>query len=333
MDFRFNENVKPSKLLVKMLLVAFVLVFGAMLFGELIVPFASVAYAFIILAESQRKKILTAFVAVLYTALTIVFFVFGIYTLALMESIAIGAIVAALFMIKAPKADIAFYVSAIYLVSIILFICFRTAEALGSFELSAFKDFYIEAYEQIKYDFVEGVRKYSQGAADGTESLDTESVLVIFDRIVCLLPAIFMLGAFFLTGVTLKLFSHCLYKSANDVKQVIFWRFSLPNIVAYVYVATFIISIFVSSVDNVASITLLNFFYFFMFVFAYIGFNFSLVVLSRTRKRSVVTVIIFAAILLFGILAVEILSLCGVFFTRMLNGMGTESISGDKDSK
>lgn len=332
MDFRFKENVKLGKLLPKMLLTAIVLVLGAMLFGEVVVPFASVVYAFIILAELKRKKIVTASVAALYSVATIVFFILNINTLALVESLIVGAIVAILYTLKLPKADLAFYVSAVYLLSMVLFVWFRTAEAVGSFEFSAIKDFYVEAYEQSKYDFLEIMEQYAQNTA-GAEAIDAESFLVIYDRVVCLLPAIFMLGAFFLTGVTLKLFSHVLCRTARDVKQVVFWRFSLPNIVAYAYVLVFIISVFISSSDTIASLTILNLFYFFMFVFAYIGFNFSLVVLSRKRKRSTVYFIIIAAVLLFGVLAIEVLSLCGVFFTRMLNVMGAESVNGDKDSK
>lgn len=332
MDFRFKKNVKLGNLLASLLLIEVLLALGAMLFGELVVPFASAIYAIIIVVESKRKKIFTCTVAALYSVLTVVFFVLNVYTLALTVSVIIGAIIAILYTSGLPKAEISFYVCIVYLVSISAFIWFRTVEAVGTFEFSALKAFYVEAYEEIRYAFIEFTSSATQ-VGNGADIPDTELIIAAFDTIICLLPAAFMISAFVLTGITFKFFSHCLYKVAQDEKQVSLWRFSLPNAVAYAYVASFVMSIFVDSSDTVFAYSVMNFFYVFMFVFAYVGFNFVLVVLSQTRRRGAIIAAMVVAIFLFRVLAIEILSLCGVFFTHLLNKMGFESINGGTDSK
>ncbi len=322
MDFVLNEAVNRRKATLKMALASVIAAALCVLFGEFALPLLVAFYATLIILDSTRAKIATVSVAVLSAVLTVLLYVFDFGTPALVFGCIGGVITALLFCHGVSKGEIAFYLVIAFTVMLVGSIYLYFAGLANSFSPAAVVEIAEEWYVALRGEFASAViEAMSEYPNELFESVDEAYIGQLFDAAFNMSYALVAILAFILAGVSLKIFSSIAYKISKEPQKIVFWRFATSNVVAYFYCALLVLNFF-SLGNEVLSIAVTNLFYVFMAVYAYVGYNFAVSIISGRFSYLISSVIVIAAILFFGIFAIEILSLFGVVFTHISNKVG-----------
>lgn len=322
MNFSFSEAFSRKKIA---LIAAVALVLcGALcvFFGELLIPLFSAFYAILILSDTSTKKIVSLTFGAVSLAVTISLYVFKFGTLSLPFACIGGVLIAFLFLRGTSKGELAFYLTAAFSLMLVGSLYLSFTDAAGAYSISAVAEFVNGWYVELRTEFVTQIMdSVKQAPTELLVTLDELTVSEMFDSVFNLSLSVLVIFAFALAGVTLKIFSTLLYKLAKEPQRLVYWRFCTSNIVAYFYCALFILNFFAGG-DGVFAITVSNLFYVFLAVYSYIGYNFVLSIISGRLGYALSVIILIAAILFLGIIALELLSLFGVVFTHISNKVG-----------
>ena len=150
-------------------------------------------------------------------------------------------------------------------------------------------------------------------------SIDGEALAELFNSQINMVISYLLIGAFFIVGVSMKLFGFIVKKYSADQEKIKSWRFFTSNLYAYFYVILVFASMFMASLNNVLSVAVLNLYNIFMVVYAYVGCNVAISVLKIRFKPLTSYLLLAVSLLLFASLAVQILAVIGVMFTIRKN--------------
>ncbi len=322
MGFSFNEAISRKKIVYVMTLAATLSLALCAFFGELALPVFTAFYAFLIIADTSSKKIVSVAIGAVALAVSISLYIFDFGTLSLPFACIGGVLIALLFNRGISKGELAFYLTALFTVMLVGSLYLSFAAAAGDYSLSAVTEYINGWYAELRLEFVSSIMDtLKETSSELFLAIDELTVSEAFDSLFNFSPSAIVIFAFALTGVALKIFSTLSYKLAKEPQRVIYWRFATSSVIAYFYCALFVLNFFAAG-NEVFAITVSNLFYVFLAVYAYIGYNFALSIISGRLGYALSVIIVIAIILLFGIIALELLSLLGVVFTHISNKVG-----------
>lgn len=341
MEFKFKTGMNLPKFQLGFLSLGILFGIASVLFGEIFAAFCAPCLALVLLAEIERggKKIYTVVLCAASAVITVLLAVFKFYTATPILCVGAALIIAYLFVRSVSKGEIAFILTAFFAVCIVLNLWFVLAEASGSFSFSEIGEYLYEVYDVVKDTISDTYAEMSGMLVDESANISSvfteEYLLLALDSALKLSLAVLVILAFLLTGIALKMFSAFLFRYAKHPRKTFLWRFATSSLIAYFYVALFVLSIFTGSLNSVFAVTVQNLFYIFLAVYAYIGYNFAMSVLVHKSSSFIAHVAVIGAILVFGVIALELLSVLGVIFTRMSNKITITVLDSpdDEDNK
>ena len=330
MNYTFNDRINRKKLMLAFTLMTAAAGVLSVFFGEILFPVIAATYAMLLMADTTKNRIRSLLVGIAVTIASVALVFFDVYAFSLPFAAIAAILIVWLLKRGVSKGEIAVYVTLTVLALTALTLYVTLAKEAGSFAISAVLEYATAQYYELRTEFASVmIESLGSAAPELSEYIDEQIVNEAFDAVFSLTPAIAVVSAFFITGLSFKLFSYFAFRFASEPERVVFWRFGTSSIVAYFYVLLFVLSFF-AGIDGVFAITVNNLFYIFLPVFAYIGFNFALSLMSRRIGFGVSLLIIVASILLLGILTLELLSIFGVIFTHISNKVGFNSNNVNK---
>ena len=207
----------------------------------------------------------------------------------------------------------------LYVLYLLLLLFTIAATEVGSASLDAVFGFYTDYMEEQKAEFIRALTSISTTMPDGTPvfALTSEEAEALFLSASRLLIALAVVIGFCLCGISYKLFCAVVRRVDAEPSGVRRFTFLPPTLFAYFYILLFFLSLFLSSSENDFAVALTNLFYIFLAVFAYVGIKFAVFLIHRIRHRGVGIVIFVLFCLFGGVIAFEVLSFLGVFYTVM----------------
>lgn len=230
-------------------------------------------------------------------------------------TVAAGSVIAAAFRLHRSKNEcvlISVTVVSLFTVGSMLLLFMRAA---GSFSISAAMEVYDSVYESLKNDFINRIGDITAGMGNGNAEvvISSEDIAMMFDSVANLGIAMIIILSFAIVGISFKLFTRVVASYAKDGSIIRDWRFCPSGVFGYFYIALYLISIFLGE-PSAFSLTVMNLYYVFMVVFAYLGYGVTVAFLSQVRSSTFAYLSVIAALVLFSSIAIQILSLVGVFF-------------------
>ena len=230
-------------------------------------------------------------------------------------TVAAGSVIAAAFRLHRSKNEcvlISVTVVSLFTVGSMLLLFMRAA---GSFSISAAMEVYDSVYESLKNDFINRIGDITSGMGNGTAEvvISSEDIAMMFDSVANLGIAMIIILSFAIVGISFKLFTRVVASYVKDGSIIRDWRFRPSGVFGYFYIALYLFSIFLGE-PSAFSLTVMNLYYVFMVVFAYLGYGVTVSFLSQVRSSTFAYLSVIAALVLFSSIAIQILSLVGVFF-------------------
>ncbi len=327
MKFEFRNISKKKNAI---LVVAFLSLAAGVLvsfFGELFIAPAAAFLAALFLFEAGDKRIFSFAVPIATVLLNI--FIGGFYSVRGIEPLVIALIICLMYTKGRAKTECVVAVCVTVAVFILASLYFDVVNITGSFDIGTVKGFYVGIYEELKAGFVEQITAISVTVDGSVNSVFTEEdATVLFDSVAKQLISMLIIISFIITGLTMKIFTAAIYRAEKEPHVVVGWRFSVTNIFAYFYGALFFLNMFFGVGVGTFEVIIANLYSVFMIVFAYFGFCVARDFISRGRSRGFATAVLIVGIVLLSSLALQILSVVGLFST--INQNKLNSINGDK---
>jgi len=319
MQLVLNVKRKPiATLIILCLLAAASSLMASLLFGELILPVASAFLGALFVFDSGNKRVISIITSLVIIAVDLILSE-GISYVGI-EIFAVALIIAVAARRGVSKAECAFWVTFTVTAFILVAMILAAYVDMKTISFDSFLDYYIELAESLREAFVSGALKVLSSAGDTAPKISAEDLAVAFDSMLSIVFSTAVIFAFFLAGVTLKLFSLLISSCGDDSakKQMTEWRFHIEGLLNYVFWVLALISIFIGSTDSVFAVVIINLYNIFLFVFAYIGLKVVGYLLSELFKNRVLAALaIVGGLVVFSTLAVELLAYFGaasVFF-------------------
>ena len=321
MKFKIEKNYKKTLILWSAIAIVLAAVAGAL--GDIMLPFAAASLAFVFVLSGFERRVVIILVALsALLACTVIGVVFnGAFTLLGLEVVAVAIVIAYAYVRGISKAGSAAIITGIVASCIVLSLCLYAMISSGEYTLGAVKLFYEEFLNAFKSDF--SVRLNEMAGiypdAEMQEMILAADVDVLLDSLSSIAVSLLIIVAFFLTGLTYKVFFALLMKYSDTPEEIMKWRFITPSLYGYFYIAISFISLLVASETDSVSIAVINLYNVFTFVYAYVGFNFALTMLSSRRSSGFAWMIMIVGIVMFSSISVQFLSVLGVLFTLYYN--------------
>ena len=319
MKVSLNTGYKPTTVLLLLTIISVAVSLGASLLGEIAIPFAAAALGLVYVLDSGRMRIFT-FISTGAILLADIL-LNGVMSYVGAEVCIIALVIAIAVAGRASKAEASFWISAVALAFFVIVSVLAVWSATGEISVDVYVEYYVGLYNALRDVFVDAAVTASENTAYA-ELVTEESVEEIFNSFVSILPAVLMVIAFAISGVTLKLLSGILGKiSDGDTRNwVSEWHFRLSGIITVAFWALVAINLFTASSDGVFAVVIANLYTVFMVLHAYIGFKVVRLFFFRVFKNRVLAIFAIAALLiLFNSLAVGLLAYFGasnLFFAR-----------------
>lgn len=316
MKFKLSDKRSYKKTV--LLLFISSLVFSALtvLFGELLLPLGATALGMLMLVE-ENKHPLSSIAAAVAVALS---FIPGSFP----SSLGIGLVLCSFALFLAGKAFITkcdaaivltMIVSCVMIFSVFFFVFKITGDYSFDTALNHMEQFYLAFKQELAEQMI---LSYSMMPELSELALSEDIVFELIDEVMNYAISLVLVAAFFISGVTLKLFTlimSWLHDKSDEVKN---WRFVTPSVFAYFYISLFLASSLVTG-DGVVEIAILNLSNLFMFVYAYVGLK-SVYAMLRSKKSAVFSsVVLTIALFTFFGFALNVLSVVGVVSTVRYN--------------
>ncbi len=312
-----NTKLKASLSEIKTLLIlsALCLLSGILCFaiGEIMVPFVLAFLTSIYIFETGKTRIFGIIASVLVLGLNAVGIIFKLTASLFGPATVILAIILALsFSKKQGKADCSYLMTVIYAVFTVGGFILLAMMEQGEYTLDAALSFYKDILESLPPMVTETMNEvYTELGITITE----EDVAMIFDSQVKMIMAYLFVGSFAIVGISMKLFGLIYSICAEDKKPIIEWRFTASSIFAYFYPVLAFLSLFITSMDSVFAVSVLNLYVIFTAIFAYIGFNFVWAMLMTRMSKGASLFMLLVITLVFASFLLQLYAVIGVFFT------------------
>ena len=302
---------------------------GTALVGEILLPVSAAFYALLLIFE-KNKHILSVICVAVGVALLLV--PVAISPMWCIASVLCGVLLFLAYRFGNSKCDTAviltlFNALAIVL-SFILIAFVKTADY--SFD-SAFK-FYSQLHDRLRSDFIFAMTQAAASiTVEGIEQIELtpDYFAAVFDGVVNLLVSYIFIISFVLAGITIKIFTSFARRFADETCEIAKWKFAVPSIYAYLYIAVYLLSSFAYG-DGLFDLSVLNLSGIFASIFTYIGLKAVLELFSKKNRKMLGVIIIAIAFVLLGGMALDVISVFGVVYTIqqnkiLKNGQGTGS--------
>ncbi len=312
MKTELKNSLKLNRTLLILSLTCLLLAVFSCVLGEIMIPFIVGALSVLYLFDTKSKRAYSIAVSVILIGLNIAAVIFK-YAISMFAPTAIilSLIICFAFIKGQSKSDAAYVMSIIAAAfGVVGYILLAMIEQ-GSFTFDAVVDYYTEILDTLRVIFVEGMMELY--TASGIE-LSEEIVIAAFNQQFNMIISYLLIGGFVISGIGMKIFGYIVGFCAEDTTHIRHWRFTVARIYAYFYVILVILSLFITSVDGIFAISVLNLYNIFMVIFAYVGFKVVLDLLKIRMKPIVAILILIGALLLFASFAAQILAAVGVLF-------------------
>ena len=296
---------------------ALTLLFGAIgisyrAMGLIMMPVTSAFLAALICVEKRRVASITVSALLLIGEIVVGFIDY--FTLTSLAVISVAVIIAWHFLKKAEKAECALLAT---LVTAIVILATAILYILASTEASSLSEVYEEflsIYAQFKQDTIASVIEMTAETENAPAMYSPEYISSMFDSYLHYIVAIVAIGAFFLVGLSLKLFTGVTRRYLQNPDEINTWRFMPTTPFAYFYFAVAILSMFSTDPTDALSVSVANLYLIFMFVFAYIGYVFVTALLCKNgRSRLVTSILVLALAIALSSLAIQVFAIIGAF--------------------
>lgn len=314
MDQRLKEHINPKSFMIG--LAAFFLLFGigvVFVSDFLIVPLA--AFYALVLWFFKDNKLFCSLLPLPILALSVFDGIGAI--LASCFALCVGLLLWWMYQAHLSKFDTAFAITAVFTLYLLLALFFAVGEITKEYTFDAFFAYYAEFIETQQSAFVSAFSEFHVVDESGANVyLFTEEIAEeMFLSVIRLMLAFFVIAAFFICGLTCKIFSRVVRYAEKEEEKICAWRFLPPNIMVYFYLASYVASFFAASGESVFGSAVQNIFYIFMAVFAYMGMQHLLSVISKVERKGFMLLVIVALLIFLNISAVQILSFFGAYAT------------------
>lgn len=318
MQRKLKTNINPKRFTALLAVICALLSASIIFISDLmIIPF-SAAYAGLLWFDS-KKKLWSAILPVPMLALSFI----GGYGVVFSVSIGfcIGLVLFLMYKSGVTRADAALALTACFVFFLIFSLYISVCLSTKNYSIAAAIEYYNTYLDMQKASFIEAFSSITvkDQAGNSLFPFTREAAEQMFLSFAKLIVAFFVIVAFFLSGLTLKIFTKLLSGASADASAIHSWRFSLPSLYAYFYVLLFIFSIFTGSTESIFAYAVANLSYIFMAVFAYIGLRHLFIVSSQTGRRNIWILMAIFGIMLFGATAIQILSFLGAYVTVLSN--------------
>ena len=279
------------------------------LFGYLALPLAAAFYSSVLLAERNSRPFFSYVLPIL--SFIVNFFLNGIFSFEGIAYAIIGFIIYLAYVKSRKKAETAFYTSIAAFLLIIASLLIYPFNEMGVVRLSAIREFYYYVLTEIKSEFINYVTQIVSENELGIKSFafNLYEANDLFVEIMMLIIPAFMISAFLISGVSLKLFSSFKshYKLEKEERE---WSFSLSTTTAVFYIVVSFISS-VATGSDVFSMSASILYYFFFAVFAYIGLKLLYGFVYQKLSKTFSLILVFLILFSFSLLPYQILSYVG----------------------
>ena len=329
MNIELKSYLSEKKTLLILTVLAFVCAIISCVFGELLLPVLIAICALVFTFDNSINKIYSlvtaisvlasnAFIIVLsFVSMILDFDVLNQLNLSIAPSFfGIAAVVCAFILYLSfvhgwSKTDTAYTLTIICSLFIALSLIVLPMVNLREFSLDAVSKFYSSILEFVR-PYLQGYIQQIYKSIEIQITLDDANIII--DSIIRLVVSFVFIGAFFIVGLSMKLYKFILLMTTSNKEMIDSWRFMPTPIFAYFYAIIGVSIMFVQNTTDVLGITLFNLEYIFMFIFAYVGFNFISAALARKISPLIAFSICAVAIVLLSSFAIQILSYVGVMF-------------------
>ncbi len=318
MPRELKNGVNYKLILAVLSVMTFIFGTASILFDSILLPIAAAFFAALLLYENNKKRILSF----LIPALTVLAcaFISLLDTVFILPVLLAGILIALYFAKGRSKSECVFILVFIYSVSIFLLFVLIPIKSTGAYGLEAITEFYKEFYASTKEEFLlefevmldEMVK--SGNMPELYDVLTDEYVMTLFDTTVAHIPAIVVIVAFLYAGISMKIFSLIIKKLSKNSSYILNWIFDTTDIFAYFYIALSFLGVFFRDGSTIA-IAMSNITLILMCVYAYLGVRAMIFIGKAMNRRGLLIFIMVFSILFLNVIAVEIYSFVGVFFT------------------
>ena len=320
---KLQENRSYTKTLVLFGALFAVFMFGCVLISDILLPVSAAMLSVFMLFDKSRGKWLSiAILSLLLVCVCLINFSNAIFLLTAL----LCAIILNIGYCKGlNKAELSVYCTILYALCTVAGLYFIAARELGTFNFGAVIEYYNTLFEDLVQRLLAQMKESLLLLVQSGQELgfEEDEFLSMFEDMIRSFSKTFLsllvIVAFFYAGIQIKLFTALTLRYESEPRSRQSWHFALSNVFAYFYIALAILSPFLSNMDSVVVVAILNLYYIFMFVFAYVGFNYALHFVSQMRKKALARFIFIIFLVMANAVAVQILSFIGVFITTMHN--------------
>lgn len=279
--------------------------------GLVMLPLISAFLAFLMCIE--KKRILSVAVSLILIIGELVRSTTDYYTLTSLASVGVAIVIAFHYLKQKEKHESALFTTLIVAVLIVVSAALYIFGTTDVSSLSEAYEYFLSAYNSFKENTIASILNTYGNAGVDSAMLSKEYMNTVFDAYLNCIVAFVSILAFFLTGLSHKIFSGLTKRYQKNPEP---WHFIPGTAFAYFYVIVAILSMFTTDPTSVIDVSVANLYLIFMFVFAYAGFSFVTFALNQRRKRSLFTpVAIIILTVLFSSFAIQILAVIGAFAT------------------
>ena len=334
MEIKIRQNINGKYLPIILAVLSVICAFLGGLVGDILVALSGAILALVFLVDGTKIRLwfVLSSAAIIATNVAIDIYFGALVSVYSLEVIAIALIIALCFKLGVSKAVTAGILTVALSLFILLGLYLSGAASAGSFLLEDVIRFYSEyaakLQEMLEAELAAIMERYSeQLGASGMTEVDYVSTLVL--SLKRSLLSVLIVISFALSGIALKMFSLVCVSVSEDTKPILRWRFITSNTFAYFYIAVFFLGAFLSASDDALALTVATLNTVLMFVYAYIGFGVCRAMLRRRFSGIMSFIVLILAMLLLSSLAVQVLSILGVFTVINVN----KAAKGNGESK
>lgn len=288
-------------------------------FGDVLVPVLCALLAVLFTFENKERRVLSYVISalLLIANLAALLFINSFCSFFGFCAVVFAVIIYSLFTRGIEKADCVAVLTTVGAFFVAINFVYFAMTFTGNYTLGAVSEFVSllrVAFENIMNESL-AMMIASVPESEAQLSQIFSQVGVIFESFKMISLSFAVIIGFVLSGVALKLYSFLVYKMSDLGTSVFNWKFKTPRVFGYFYIILSVVSVFMMSATSVVAVAVANLYNIFMVVYAYLGFNFAVQLLSTRRSKVFAYFIVVLALLMFSSLAIEILSLMGVFYT------------------
>ena len=306
--------------------------------GFLVLPITASFLACTFVFEKKHISSLTISVILILTDVCTCFFI--THSFSSTFSVVIAILIAVWYKKGYRKSEAVFIVTAITTIMLIVLLVLILVDAYGVNSISSLIDSINIEFAKLKNLVFISLSNAQQANPDmESELLNDEIISELFNLLYESIPALLIIFAFLLTGLTFKIFGGMILRYSSNEQEIMRWRFITTPIFAYFYLTVLILSFIITTEGGLFTRALINLELVFMSVFAYIGYTFTSALLTvRTGRPSQASLLIILAIFAFSSLAFRILAITGaivvIIHGKLSNNQNSDFIfTNDKSNK